>query len=545
MKRIIVAACISLGVCSFLFSADGGKVKISVIDFAVSSKNPDYEFLGKGFAEFVSVELSSSRDVLLVERQKLQQIINEQKLSLTGLIDENHRVEVGKLISADYFIFGSIFDIAGKMSLVYRVIETSTGKVILEEKLTEDISKYDYISAVVAKKVLSGLKAYTPDELTAKAENPVNKSGEVAVKFSKAVNAYDKGDFISAKAQLKEAKKLDPANKAIEVYSAKLNVNNCKFKTLSERHFPVKNPAFLGFAKNDSYYLSFSGMSEDPNVYSADGIMGIQEYDGRTKTGFTLPIGTNFGAGVEYNAQGIYKDVLFHNTGTSSVPVWVRQAEFDAELSEFILSLGFKLNNNLSIGIAGSSYNQNLQLAVNGQPRAFSRSDVNCYCAQLGLVYKDNGENLVLDAFVGYSTERLYSYSAAGDSFSPYRIPVVEENTMTLANKDKTLYFVLKQSNQIYTDVQRYTGKLLPAVEYWPVDFLALRGGVELAYYQQNSTSSFQTGYLTGATVTIPGINLDIDINFSFWKRPSRTLENLYLNETIINWSFNFNHILF
>ena len=545
MKRIAFLICITLIACPVLYSSDVSKSKLSVIDFTVNSKNPDYEFLGKGFAEFVGVELASSKDVLLIERQKLRQIIEEQKLSLTGIIDENHRIETGRLLSADYFVAGTIFDIAGKMSLVYRVIEARTGQIIVEEKLTEDISRYDYISALVAKKILSGIKAYTPDELTAKTENPVEKNGEVAVRFSKAVNAYDKGNFSYAKAELKEAKKLDPSNKAIEYYSAKLNVNNCKFKTLSERHFPVKNPAFLGFSKNDSYYITASGMNEDPNIFSADNITGIQEFDGRMKMGFTIPTKANFGIGLEYNTQGIFKDVIFTNTGTASSPIWARQAEFDTVLEEFILSVGLKLNANLGLGIAASSYTQKLELAVNGQSRGYSRSYVPCYAVLAGIAYKDNAENLQFDAFIGYTSEQLYLYSVSGDSFSPYTLPVSEENTLTLANKDKTMYFILKQSNLIYTDISRYTGKLLPVMEYWPLDFLALRGGVELGYYMLNNTSSFQTGYLAGATVTIPGINLDLDMNFTFWNRPSRTLPGLFLNEMVLNWNISFNRILF
>jgi TolB-like protein len=45
-------------------------VRLAVLDFEVQSDNPSYRYLGKGFAEFVSVNLLKIKDLQLVEREK-------------------------------------------------------------------------------------------------------------------------------------------------------------------------------------------------------------------------------------------------------------------------------------------------------------------------------------------------------------------------------------------------------------------------------------------------------------------------------------------
>ncbi|MFH1074724.1 MAG: CsgG/HfaB family protein, partial [Candidatus Firestonebacteria bacterium] len=210
----------------------GKPVKLSVMDFELQSSNPMYAYFGKGFAEFISVEISKSRDISLVEREKRREIIEEQKFTLTGLVDEKNSIEIGKMLAANYLITGKIIDITGKIVITYRVMDTETGLVIFDGKIEEDPGKYDYIAAFIARAILVNFSAKVPADTELKVAKAQSKSVEVAVNFSQAVDSYDKKDYNSAKKDLVEAKKLDPTNDAVKYYINKLFKNTTKFKVM-------------------------------------------------------------------------------------------------------------------------------------------------------------------------------------------------------------------------------------------------------------------------------------------------------------------------
>ncbi|MGQ9842023.1 MAG: hypothetical protein ACUVRK_00525 [Spirochaetota bacterium] len=43
---------------------------IAISDFEMQSANPNYKFIGKGIAELISFELSKSKDVTVISREK-------------------------------------------------------------------------------------------------------------------------------------------------------------------------------------------------------------------------------------------------------------------------------------------------------------------------------------------------------------------------------------------------------------------------------------------------------------------------------------------
>ena len=65
----------------------GEQIAITVNDFVVESRNPSYEFIGKGISRLVASELRKSDKVKLVERENLQKVLKEQELSLSDTAD--------------------------------------------------------------------------------------------------------------------------------------------------------------------------------------------------------------------------------------------------------------------------------------------------------------------------------------------------------------------------------------------------------------------------------------------------------------------------
>jgi hypothetical protein len=85
-----------------------------MFDFTVRSENPEYKHLGKGFSEFISVELRKSPGITIVTRKKHLAFLEDRQLSPLDLGDLKVRTLVSAMFEADYMILG--VKLSGRMS---------------------------------------------------------------------------------------------------------------------------------------------------------------------------------------------------------------------------------------------------------------------------------------------------------------------------------------------------------------------------------------------------------------------------------------------
>src|SRR5690349_25088846 len=66
----------------------------------------DYDGLGKGIADLLINDMASNPSMRLVERDRIQSILQEQSLVQSKSIDPETAVKLGKLLGAQYMITG-------------------------------------------------------------------------------------------------------------------------------------------------------------------------------------------------------------------------------------------------------------------------------------------------------------------------------------------------------------------------------------------------------------------------------------------------------
>jgi len=66
----------------------------------------------------------------LVERRNLQQILDELKLSLTGVIDEDSSVEIGKFLGAQWIITGDVHPQGDELHIFLKLMRVETGEIL-------------------------------------------------------------------------------------------------------------------------------------------------------------------------------------------------------------------------------------------------------------------------------------------------------------------------------------------------------------------------------------------------------------------------------
>ncbi|MFH1074990.1 MAG: CsgG/HfaB family protein [Candidatus Firestonebacteria bacterium] len=123
----------------------GPKRRVAVVEFA--NKTVYGKRLGTSASDILVSELGKSGKFILIERERLGKIVEEQKLSLTGIIDSNTAASVGNILGASAIVVGAISNFGvdtessgviitqskrqrASCTVEVRVVDVETGRVI-------------------------------------------------------------------------------------------------------------------------------------------------------------------------------------------------------------------------------------------------------------------------------------------------------------------------------------------------------------------------------------------------------------------------------
>lgn len=125
---------------------------VAVLAFDNSAFGPgakDYDGIGKGIMDIMITDLASNPKVRVVDRDRIQSILDEQKLGASGAIDATTAVKVGKLFGACYSIYGSFLrdQKTGNNIITVHTTSNETGQVQNAQKIT---SKGDDMMGLIA-----------------------------------------------------------------------------------------------------------------------------------------------------------------------------------------------------------------------------------------------------------------------------------------------------------------------------------------------------------------------------------------------------------
>jgi TolB-like protein len=127
MKRNIL-------ISSLLFLALTSQLAFAQLTLAIGDfKNDSEEFYLDGWErsipEFLKSDLSQAEELTIVERQQLESVLNEQALSMTGLMDSSTAKTIGKMVGAQYIIGGKINQSGKWIRIDARIVQVATGEV--------------------------------------------------------------------------------------------------------------------------------------------------------------------------------------------------------------------------------------------------------------------------------------------------------------------------------------------------------------------------------------------------------------------------------
>jgi hypothetical protein len=127
------------------------RMSLSILPFNGKIKNATVQDMAD---DFLAAALIDQKRFQVVEREKLKQILQEQKLAKEKLTDPEHSIQVGRLMSADAMLATTITEGQKSVEIISRLINTETAEVME----TKDAYVEDKSLAAV-KELMEGLAA--------------------------------------------------------------------------------------------------------------------------------------------------------------------------------------------------------------------------------------------------------------------------------------------------------------------------------------------------------------------------------------------------
>ncbi len=115
--------------------ADSSQIKIAVLDFHKKDVSTSEKNIGSVVNEWFITALVKDGRFEIVERGLIQNIFEEQNLSLSGHVDTKNATKIGKILGAKLLVTGSILDFQNRFELNARLIDVETGTIIAAESL--------------------------------------------------------------------------------------------------------------------------------------------------------------------------------------------------------------------------------------------------------------------------------------------------------------------------------------------------------------------------------------------------------------------------
>ncbi len=190
----------------FISGAAHAKDTISVLYFDNTAKVREYDWLSKGIADMLISDIAGRGEVDVIERVNLKKVLDEQQLSLSGLVDDKKALEIGKLLSASKLIYGS-FIVKGNVVIINgKLTETQSGKISAAFAAQGTLDRVLVVKDDFSRKVRKALGIEIAEPTGKEQETPL-----LAIKnYYQGLDLLDRGAVEDARKKFEEASRIDP-----------------------------------------------------------------------------------------------------------------------------------------------------------------------------------------------------------------------------------------------------------------------------------------------------------------------------------------------
>ena len=225
---------------------------VAVSYFDNNTGKAEYDPLAKGLADMLITDLGQVQALRIVEREKLNQILAELKLSRSKFIDPKTAQRVGKGLAARFILSGGYTLAGDTIRIDARVFDVETGAVLTSQRVEGKKDEFFALEKEIADILIEALEVKLASAEKSKLRANATQSFEAWSSYAAGLDAQDKGDAAAARAAYAKALAADPnyraARNATERLAAIFAQSSKQTETRFDASFRDLDPTAKDFA---------------------------------------------------------------------------------------------------------------------------------------------------------------------------------------------------------------------------------------------------------------------------------------------------------
>ncbi|MCI0514906.1 hypothetical protein L0128_16955 [candidate division KSB1 bacterium] len=192
---------------------DPGLKTMAILDFDNNSIGTDktiWEPMGKGLAQMLITDLSKVISLKVIERERIQYILDELKLEKSEVFDQKTAVRIGQQLGVHVMLFGGFSKIDKLVRIDARLIKVETSELLKAEEITGKAEELISLVKELALKIAKNLDVELSRQEKQQLKQIENQSLEAALAYSEGLSLLDHADYKSALRKFQEALKYNP-----------------------------------------------------------------------------------------------------------------------------------------------------------------------------------------------------------------------------------------------------------------------------------------------------------------------------------------------
>lgn len=130
MKKLLFLITSTLFLFFFLLATPCAAKQINILVHPFENTgDKEYSWISAGITDTVITDLTSIRDISVVSNQDRKKVLEELKLTQSGLVEEDKIIKIGKLTGAQVIFTGSYLVSGNRIRVHARLVNVETGKV--------------------------------------------------------------------------------------------------------------------------------------------------------------------------------------------------------------------------------------------------------------------------------------------------------------------------------------------------------------------------------------------------------------------------------
>lgn len=200
---------------------------IAVLYFENLGTNLEMNPLQKGLAEMIITDLSKIKSLRVVERIRLQKLMEEMNFGESGIVDDKTASRFGKLLGANRLVKGSFFDItADEVKIDAFVTRTKSGEIDATSEVSGSTNNFFKMEKELVFNLLKEMNIPISNEEREAILMLPTENYFAFLQFSQGLDYEDRGQYIQASQSYSIAVQSDPNFNQAKVGVSRSNNSN-------------------------------------------------------------------------------------------------------------------------------------------------------------------------------------------------------------------------------------------------------------------------------------------------------------------------------